>query len=141
MRRPEPNRDPAGGQLVFTYRRTHAERLAAGELRDVSAGARAAGFRWPLAVSARLWRDVETLPTASRGHETPRTRWQHLFLLAAAAAAQVQREQRQETEINVVLRTSDAPDRSREHIKTLRLHLEKVEEAPGKAFSLEYKGE
>ena len=141
MKRPDRNNDPGGGQMVFTYRRTRPERLAAGELRDVSACAKAAGFRWPLAVSVRLWSDVETVPAACRRQETTRTRWQHLFLLAAAAAAQVQREHRQETEINVVLRTSDAPDRSREHVKTLRLRRENIEEAPGMTFSLEYKGE
>ncbi len=78
-----------------------------------------------MAVTRRLWNDVETIPAAYRRTETIRQRWQHLFLLASPAAAQAQRDGKPTCEINVVLRTTDAPDRSREHLKTLVLRLEK----------------
>ena len=95
--------------MLFTYRRTVAERRAAGELRDVSIEGKGVGFRWPLAVTGRLWSDVETIPAAYRRTETVRQRWQHLFLLASPAAAQAQRDGKQSCEINVVLRTTDRP--------------------------------
>ena len=138
------DRDPGSeaGQMLFTYRRTVAERRAAGELRDVSSEGKGAGFRWPLAVTSRLWNDVETIPAAYRRTETVRQRWQHLFLLASPAAAQAQRDGKQACEINVVLRTTDAPDRSREHLKTLVLRLERDDqETAMTVFTLGYKGE
>ncbi len=137
-------RDPGSeaGQLLFTYRRTVAERRAAGELRDVSSEGKRAGFRWPLAVTSQLWSDVETIPAASRRTETARQRWQHLFLLASPAAAQMQRDGKRVCEINVVLRTTDAPDRSREHLKTLVLRLENDDQEAAKiVFTLGHKGE
>ena len=109
MKRKADHGEPDGGQLLFTYRRTVAERLASGELRDVTREARAAGFRWPLAVTRRLWEEVEAVPGAHRRTETPKARWQHLFLLAAPAAARMQREGGRSGEVNVVLRTTDAP--------------------------------
>ena len=128
--------------MLFTYRRTVAERRAAGELRDVSIESKGAGIRWPLAVTNRLWHDVETIPAAYRRTETVRQRWQHLFLLASPAAAQAQRDGKPTCEINVVLRTTDAPDRSREHLKTLVLRLEKDDQETAKTvFILGYKGE
>ena len=128
--------------MFFTYRRTVAERLAAGELRDVSRDGRTFGFRWPLAVTRRLWDDVDAVPAAFRRAETPRQRWQHLFLLAAPAVAQVQREGLPTKEINVVLRTTDAPERSREHVKPLVLRQEDSDAGqPQPWFTLSYKGE
>ena len=133
---------PDAGQLLFTYRRSVAERLASGDLRDVSSNAKSAGFRWPLAVTQRLWSDVETVPVAHRRRETPKARWQHVFLLAAPAAAQALREGKQTGEINVVLRTTDAHDRSREHIKTLVLRSEPGEDNPAqRVFTLGHKDE
>lgn len=134
-------------QMLFTYRRTVTERFAPGDLRDASAIARTVGFRWPLAVSERLWHDVETVPTAYQRTETARARWQHLLVLAATAAAQLQREAKEALEINVVLRTSDATERSREHIKTLVLRREKSgdaaasQSAAATVFTLGHKGE
>ena len=135
--------EPDGGQLLFTYRRTVAERLASGELRDVSREAKAAGFRWPLAITRRLWEEVEAVPSAHRRTETPKARWQHVFLLATPAAVQMQRETRRAGEINVVLRTTDAPERSREHIKALALRVEDHRDDPSApvVFTLGYKGE
>ena len=142
MKRSAHHPAPDAGQLLFTYRRTVAERLASGDLRDVSSTGITAGFRWPLAVTRLLWGNVETVPPAHRRSETPKARWQHVFLLAAPAAAQVLREGKQTGEINVVLRTTDAPDRSREHIKTLVLRLEVREDDPAQTvFTLGYKDE
>ena len=135
--------DADPGQMVFTYRRSLCERLASGELRDVSAKAKGAGYRWPLAVTRALWDDVEAVPPAHRQTQTAKARWQHLFVLTAAAAAQVKREGKPSAEINVVLRTTDAPERSREHIKTLVLRWERedVEGVPREIFTLGHKGE
>ena len=142
MKRKIDHGEPDGGQLLFTYRRTVAERLASGELRDVTREAKAAGFRWPLAATRRLWEEVEAIPNAHRRSETPKARWQHLFLLAAPAAARMQREGQRTGEINVVLRTTDAPERSREHMKTLALRMEERGDEPGSSiFTLGDKGE
>ena len=62
MRKAVPKTDLTAGQMFFEYRRTLAERTAAGELIDVTRDAKAAGFRWPLAVSAELWQHVQTIP-------------------------------------------------------------------------------
>ncbi len=142
MKRKADHGEPDGGQLLFTYRRTVAERLASGELRDVTREAKAAGFRWPLAVTRRLWEEVEMIPGAHRRTETPKARWQHLFLLAAPAAARMQRDGGRTGEINVVLRTTDAPERSREHMKTLTLRMEDRDIEPNPlVFTLGDKGE
>lgn len=142
MKRSAHHPAPDAGQLLFTYRRSVAERLASGDLRDVSNSGKGAGFRWPLAVTRRLWSDVETVPVAHRRTETPKARWHHVIVLAAPTAAQALREGKQTGEINVVLRTTDAPDRSREHIKTLVLRLERREDDPAqKLFTLGYKDE
>ena len=142
-RSPHPG-DADAGQMSFTYRRSLAERLASGELRDVSASGKAAGYRWPVAVTRRLRDDVEAVPAAYRRTETAKARWQHLFVLTATAAAQARREGKPLAEINVVLRTTDAPERSREHIKTLLLRWERDDAQEGAAvemFTLGYKGE
>ena len=135
--------NPDAGQMLFTYRRSVAERLASGDLRDVSASAKAGGLRWPLAVSRALWEDVEDVPNAYRRTETAPARWRHLFVLTATAAAQARRENKASVEINVVLRTTDAPARSREHMKTLVLRWEH-DDAAGVAcetFTLGHRGE
>ena len=104
--------------------------------------AKAAGFRWPLAATRRLWEEVEAIPNAHRRSETPKARWQHLFLLAAPAAARMQREGQRTGEINVVLRTTDAPERSREHRRTMARRTEDRDDEPGSSvFTLGDKGE
>jgi hypothetical protein len=130
----------AGQQMLFEYRRTIAERTAAGELTDVSHIAKSAGFRWPLAVSAKLREHVQTIPHGCTRNETVDARWQHIFLLAATAAAQVIRNRLSELKINVVLRTSAAPEKSREHFKALRLTVERDSEGC-ESFSLGYPDE
>ena len=76
-----------------------------GELIDLSRTARANSFCWPLAVSAALYRDVETVPRGCVGSETVSRRWNHVLLLATTpAAAQFLRDRRAGLRINVVLR-------------------------------------
>ena len=111
----------AGQQLLFSDRPTFVERIASGELLDLSRTASANGFRWPLAVSAALYRDVETIPRGCAGSEVISRRWKQL---ATPAAAQLLRDRRAELRINVVLRTSAEPEKSREHLKALCLTLE-----------------
>ena len=68
----------AGQQLLFSDRPTLAERIASGELLDLNRTANANGFRWPLAVSAALYRDVETIPRGCAGSEVVSRRWKHV---------------------------------------------------------------
>lgn len=128
MKRIARHIDQDGGQMLFTYRRTRAERIAAGELQEVSERAKAGGFRWPLAVTADLWRDVQTIPHSFTRSESVPARWQHVFLLASTAAAQILRDGLPELRINVVLRTTAGPGKSREHIKHLCLLMERADE-------------
>ena len=46
--------------LIYAYSR--AEALADGTLVDVTADAKEAGFRWPVAVSSALWAEIEAIP-------------------------------------------------------------------------------
>lgn len=89
-----------------------------------SAHAQAAGFRWPLAVTARLWADLGTVPAPHRHRQTVSRRWHDVLLLAAAAAAQLRRDGQTATSVKVILHTTGAPERSREHLKTLHLDRE-----------------
>ena len=123
--------------LLFSDRPTLAERVVSGELIDVDRVASANGFRWPLAVSAALYRDVETIPRGCAGSEVASRRWKHILLLTAPAAAQLLRDRRAELRINVVLRTSAEPEKSREHLKALCLTLERDPEGQAR-FGLGY---
>ena len=129
-----------GGQMLFTYRRTRAERIAAGELQEVTPSTKAAAFRWPLAVTPDLRRDNQTIPPSLARTESVHARWQHVFLLASTAAAQIIRDRLPELKINVVLRTTAGPERSREHIKHLCLSMERTDEGK-ETFALGYGAE
>lgn len=137
MRRTARHPDQDGGQMLFTYRRTRAERIAAGELQEVSPNIKAGAFRCPLVVTPDLWRDIQTVPSGLTRRETVHARWQHVLLLASTAAAQIIRDGLAELKVNVVLRTSTGPDRSKEHIKHLRLTRESTDEE-GETFALGY---
>lgn len=142
MKNPARHTDPDDGQMLFSYRRTFAERLASQDLRDVSNLAKLAGFQWRLAATKRLFCDVEAVPSAHGRTESVRRRWQHLFLLASPVAAHLRKDGTKEKEIKVVLRTTDAPERSREHIKSLVLRRETTgDENADSAFTLGYRGE
>ena len=137
MKRTARHTDQDGGQMLFTYRRTRADRIAAGELQEVSNSAKAGGFRWPLAVTPDLWQAIQTIPRTLARSETVHARWQHVFLLASTAAAQIIRDGLPELKINVVLRTSAGPEKSKEHIKHLCLSMERTDEH-GETFALGY---
>lgn len=128
-----------GQRLLFSDRPTIAERTATGELIDMSQSAQANGFRWPLAVSANLHRDVQTIPRGCGRTEIVPHRWKHVFMLAAPAAAQLHRDGQAEQRVNVVLRTSNAPEKDRAHIKALSLTLERDPEGRS-CFALGYCG-
>lgn len=142
MKKSVRHTDQGDGQMLFTYRRTFAERLASGDLRDVSSLAKSAGFHWRLATTKRLFCDVEAVPSAHGRTESVRRRWQHLFVLASPVAVQLRQDGTKEKEINVVLRTTDAPERSREHIKSLVLRRETAGDGVADSvFTLGYRGE
>ena len=114
-----------GQQLLFSARPTIADRTATGELIDVSKTPTASGFRWPLTVSAALHRDVQTIPRGSGRAEVVSLRWKHVLTLITPTAAQIIRDRLEKLQVNVVLRTTSAPERSREHIKHLCLSMER----------------
>ena len=91
---------------------------------DISNSAQASGFRWPLAVSAELHQDVQTIPKGCGRSEVASLRWKHVFTLITPAAAQIIRDRLEKLQVNVVLRTTNASERSREHFKALCLTME-----------------
>ena len=123
--------------MLFTYRRTRAERIAAGELQEVTPGTKAAAFRWPLAVTPDLWRDIQTIPPGLGRTESVHARWQHVFLLASTAAAQIIRDRLPALKMNVVLRTMAGPERSKVHVKHLCLSMEHADDGK-ETFTLGY---
>ncbi len=127
----------AGQQLLFSDRPTVADRTATGELIDMSNTAKANGFRWSLAVSAKLCKDVQTIPRGSGRSEVASQRWKHVFTLITPTAAQIIRDRLEKLQVNVVLRTTTAPEKSREHIKALCLTVERSPENQ-ESFALGY---
>ena len=138
MKRTTHKTDQDDGQRwLFSDRPTVAERTATGELIDVSDNAKANGFRWPLAVSAEFCKDVQTIPRGSGRNEVPSQRWKHVFTLITPTAAQIIRDRLEKLQVNVVLRTTTAPEKSRNHIKALCLTVERSPENQ-ESFALGY---
>lgn len=61
---PHPTGDDTW-DVVFSY--TRAQALEDGVLIDVSERAKEAGFRFPVAVTAALWGDIEAIPESYQG--------------------------------------------------------------------------
>ena len=104
-------RQDDGQQFLFSDRPTIADRTATGELIDISNNATASGFRWPLAVSAELHQDVQTIPRGCGRTEVVPLRWKHVLTLITPTAAQIIRDHLEKLQVNVVLRTTNAPER------------------------------
>jgi uncharacterized protein DUF6573 len=68
--------------LIYTY--TRAQALADGVLIDVSETARELGFRYPVALTAALWADIQAIPVGSTEDVAGRL-WDVLWMAACAA--------------------------------------------------------
>jgi hypothetical protein len=62
----------ADAEVVYVY--TRAQALADGTLVDVSETAKAAGFVYPVAITAALWQDIQDIPEELAGYQTPEGR-------------------------------------------------------------------
>lgn len=69
------------GDLIFAY--TRAQAIADGVLIDVTEQARQVGFRFPVAVTAALWADIQAVPIPIARDEASRL-WDVLWLAAYA---------------------------------------------------------
>ncbi len=70
--------------LIFSYTRKQA--IADGALIDVSATAREAGFRYPVAVTAAVWSKCVAVPDGVEGQDEMGRLWDVLWMLHAAIA-------------------------------------------------------
>ncbi len=71
-------------EIIHTY--TRAQAIEDGVLVDVTATAREAGFRVPVAVTAALWADIEAIPPSKQGLQDVAGRlWDVLWLARLAA--------------------------------------------------------
>lgn len=69
----------AGWDLISTY--TRAQAIGDGTLVDVSETAKQAGFKFPVAVTAALWADIETIPASKKGFQNVQGRlWDVLWM-------------------------------------------------------------
>jgi hypothetical protein len=68
--------------LIYTY--TRAQALEDGVLIDVSETARELGFRYPVALTAALWADIQAIPVGSADDAAGRL-WDVLWMGACAA--------------------------------------------------------
>ena len=71
------------GEPIFKY--TRAQALADGVLVDVTSTAREAGWRWPVAVTAALWEQLQTIPAKAQWQDWKGRLWDVIFLAAQAA--------------------------------------------------------
>src|SRR3954469_7118260 len=69
----------------FIHRYTRADALRDGVLIDVSATAREAGFRWPVALTRAAWERCVAVPPGVACQDEAGRLWDVLFLLALAA--------------------------------------------------------
>jgi hypothetical protein len=67
------------------HRYTRAEAIADGVLVDVTATAREAGIRWPVALTRAVWQRCVSVPAGVVCQDEASRLWDVLFLLALAA--------------------------------------------------------
>ena len=71
--------DEIFGDVIYSY--TRADALRDGVLVDVSSLAREAGFRYPVAVTARVWHEWVVPPEEAIGQDTTGRLWDVLNVL------------------------------------------------------------
>jgi hypothetical protein len=71
-------------ELIHRY--TRADAIADGVLIDVSATAREAGFRWPVALTCAAWERCVSVPPSVACQDEAGRLWNVLFMLRCAVA-------------------------------------------------------
>lgn len=71
------------GEPIHTYSRACA--LEDGVLVDVTSTAREAGWRWPVAVTAALWQELQTIPAKAQWQDWKGRLWDVVWMAAQAA--------------------------------------------------------
>jgi len=71
------------GEVIFSY--TRAQAIEDRTLVDVTQVAQEAGFRFPTAITAALWSDIETIPASHSYQEIHGRLWDVLFMAAGNA--------------------------------------------------------
>ena len=72
-----------GAEVISTYTRQQA--IEDGVLVDVSETAREAGFKWPVALTRRLWVTIEDIPPSQSHQDTQGRLWDVLWMARLAA--------------------------------------------------------
>ncbi len=68
--------------IISSY--TRAQAIADGFLIDVSETAKECGFKYPVAVTAALWDNIESIPKSQRHQDVSGRLWDVLFMLFVA---------------------------------------------------------
>ena len=68
--------------LIFVY--TRAQAIEDGVLIDVSEKARETGFRYPVAITAALWADINAIPESKSWQDPQGRLWDVLFMAQEA---------------------------------------------------------
>jgi hypothetical protein len=71
------------GEVIFSY--TRAQAIEDGRLVDVTQVAQEAGFRFPTAITAALWADIETIPSNHAYQDIQGRLWDVLYMAAGNA--------------------------------------------------------
>jgi len=71
------------GEVVFSYSRAQA--IADGVLVDATKEAQEAGFRFPTAITAALWSDIEAIPASHSYQDIQGRLWDVLYMAAGNA--------------------------------------------------------
>jgi len=66
------------GEVLYSY--TRAQAIADGMLVDVSLVAQEAGFRFPTAITAALWADIEQIPSKHSYQDVQGRLWDVLYM-------------------------------------------------------------
>jgi hypothetical protein len=72
------------GNADLIHRYTRADAIRDGVLIDVSATAREAGFKYPVALTAAAWAKCEAVPPCVLGQDESGRRWDVVWLLTCA---------------------------------------------------------
>jgi hypothetical protein len=99
------------GEVIYSY--TRAQALEDGVLVDVSAMAKEAGFKYPVAVTAALWAQIQAIPARVAPYQDPTGRlWDVLWMASRAA----RRNNKSRLEFQVILDTEGTRKRYKTYL-------------------------
>ena len=99
------------GDVIYSY--TRAQALEDGVLVDVSAMAKEAGFKYPVAVTAALWAQIQAIPKRVAAYQDPTGRlWDVLWMCSRAA----RRNAKSRLEFQVILDTEGTRKRYKTYL-------------------------